>query len=188
MSKFSHKQKKEEFPFLVGRDGYGCLYCPDPFTDTNKPEFDHLNNNDKDNRPENHALVHHSCNVKKKYSPELQIIAAEKLKENECSTFACEGNLADTGTTEQLSSQQAISKINRSMAEQWIVEHTLMEKEVMLKDAVNAIVNLCNDNNGTGSQSAIYRYIDSLSNPYNGKYTLSSNLKGKTIIRRRTEN
>jgi len=118
----------------------------------------------------------------------MQIKANEQLRENERAVFTCGNTLADTGTTKELTSQQEINKINYQIAKQFIQEHTLTEKEVILRDAVNAIVDICKDNNGTGSQSAVYRYIDSLTNPYTGKYTLSTNSQGKTIIRRRTEN
>jgi len=63
-----------------------------------------------------------------------------------------------------------------------------MEDELIQSDTVNAIVSICQDNNQTGSQAAVRRYIDEFTNPYTGKYTLSTNSQGKTIIRRRTEN
>ena len=96
--------------------------------------------------------------------------------------------LADTGTTTELTSQQELSKINKRITKQFIQEQTIKNQELILRDVVNAIVDICDDNNGTGSQSAVYRYIDSLTNPYTGKYTLSTNSEGKTVIRRRTEN
>jgi len=188
INRLSYKQKKEWFKFIVERDSYKCLYCSQTFTDTNPAEYEHLNNNENDNRPENLVLSHHSCNVKKKYNTDFQILAAEKLKENERSTFACERTLADTGTTDEISSQQKINKMNRQITIQWLEEHMMLEKEITLRDAVNAIVNLCNQMNDSGSQSAVYRYIDTSCNPYNGKYTLARNLQGKTIIRKRAEN
>ena len=187
MSKLSYRQKKEWFEFIVKRDGYRCLYCTSPFTDTNPPEYEHLNNDDKDNRPENLCLAHHSCNVKKKYNADLQILARKKIQENERSTFACERTLADTGTTKEMTSQQEINKTNMRITEQFLLEHTVNREELVLKDAVNAIVNICQKNNHTGSQAAVYRYVDSLTNPYTGIYTLCGNSKGKTIIRKRTE-
>jgi len=117
----------------------------------------------------------------------MQILANEQLLINEKAVLTRERMLPDTGTTKELTSQQEINKINYQIAKQFIQEHTLAEKEVILRDAVNAIVDICKDNNGTGSQSAVYRYIDSLTNPYTGKYTLSTNSQGKPIIRRRTE-
>ena len=187
MSKLSYRQKKKWFEFIVKRDGYRCLYCTSPFANTNPPEYDHLNNDDEDNRPENLCLAHHSCNVQKKYNSDLQILAIKKLQENERSTFACERTLADTGTTKEMTSQQEINKTNVRITEQFLLEHTVNGEELVLRDAVNAIVDICQKNNHTGSQAAIYRYVDSLANSYTGRYTLSDNSKGKTIIRRRTE-
>ncbi len=188
MSRLSYKLKKEINPIVLERDGYKCLYNNCEFTETNPLEYDHLNNNPQDNRPENLAFCCHTCNNKKKFSPEMQVIAHEKMIENERTVLMRAGMLADTGTTEQLTTSQAINKTNRRLALQWITEHTITEPEIIVKDAVNAIVNLCQDSNDTGSQSAVYRYIDEFTNPYNGKFTLCSNPQGKTIIRRRSEN
>ena len=58
----------------------------------------------------------------------------------------------------------------------------------VLRDGVNAIVNICQENNGTGSQAAVYRYIEFETNTFNGKYTVCYNEEGKNIVRRRTEN
>ncbi|KKN27556.1 hypothetical protein LCGC14_0863530, partial [marine sediment metagenome] len=45
-------------------------------------EWDHLNNNPQDNRPENMVWAHAQCNEKKKYNIDWNTIAAEKLKKN----------------------------------------------------------------------------------------------------------
>lgn len=115
-------------------------------------------------------------------------MAHDKLIQNEKLLLACEKTLADTGTTEEVSSQQAINKTNMNTTKQFLLEHTMTNDELLLNDCVNAIVNICQDNNNTGSQSAVYRYIDSLSNPYTGKYTICINSKGEKIIQRRIEN
>ena len=133
-------------------------------------------------------MCHHECNIKKKTLADWQIKAREKLEKNERTLLACERRLADTATTKEVTSQQEINKINFKIAEQFIQEQTLMEGSVILRDAVNAIVAICRDKNETGSQAAVYRYIDTLANPYNGKYTLSTNEAGQRIIRRRREN
>ncbi len=188
MPVLTHRIKKESFPIIVERDGYLCFYCSDEFAETHPREYDHLNNDTKDSRVENLVLCHHECNIKKKTSAEWQIKAMEKLKQNEKVLLACERILADTATTKGQTSQQEVNKTNFKIAEQFIQEHTLMEENVILRDAANAIVAICRDNNGTGSQAAVYRYIDTITNPYNGKYTISINEYGKNIIRRRTEN
>jgi len=186
--KLSYRLKKEYYSLVVQRDGYQCPYCIKPFSENNPAEWEHYNNNDGDNRLDNLALVHHSCNNRKKTDFDLQCIGNDNLKKNEKSVFACEIRQDNTGTTDQLSSQQEVSKINFQITKQWIQEHTLAEKQVLLRDAVNAIVAICKDNNGTGSQAAIYRYIDTMTNPYNGKYTLAKNASGKDIIQRKSEN
>jgi len=188
MSLLTYKKKKEYFEILVKRDDYKCFYCEGEFSENHPAEYDHLNNNPKDSRPENLVFSHHECNNRKKFNTDYQIMANEKLERNEKAVLTCERTLVDTGTTKELTSQQEISKCNMNITKQFLQEHTINNEELLLKDAVNAIVNLCQDNNETGSQSAIYRYIDSLSNPYNGKYTVSTNAQGKDIIRRRTEN
>ncbi len=211
MARLSHRLKKQYDPIILERDGIKCFYCNREFTETIPAEHDHLNNNSNDSRPENLVFCCHVCNNKKKTNPEMQISAHEKMIQNEKAVFACAGTagtaidkkmefvmgggvkptfqlLPDTGTTQQLSSQQEISKINMQLTKQFLQEHTINGEEPILKDVANAIVNLCQDNNGTGSQSAVYRYVDVLANPYNGRYTLSENSQGKTIIRRRTEN
>jgi len=211
MARLSHRLKKQYDPIILKRDGSKCFYCKREFTETIPPEHDHLNNKPNDSRPENLVFCCHVCNNKKKTNPDMQVLAQEKMIQNEKAVFACAGTagtaidkkaefvmgggvkptfqlLPDTGTTQQLTSQQEISKINMQITKQFLQEHTINGEKPILKDVVNAIVNLCQDNNGTGSQSAVYRYVDVLANPYNGRYTLSKNSQGKTIIRRRTEN
>ncbi len=184
----SSRQKAKEYPIHYANQKGLCLFCSKEFNEYFTPEVDHLNNNKHDNRIENHALVCHSCNNLKKSNAEMQVIASEKLKENEKRVYACERILADSGTIEDLTSSQAINKTNTRITKQFLSEHTINNQILILKDAVNAITNICQDNNGTGSQSAIYKTIDYLTNTINGKYTICLNEFGKNVIKRRTEN
>ena len=186
--RITHKSKRDDFPLIVERDGYRCLFCPEPFTETHPVEWEHLDNDLFNDEIWNKTFSHHECNNRKKLSPELQIIAQEKIVSNRKYVFVREGMLADTGTTKDVSSQSEINKTNTRIAKQFFQEHTINNEDLVLRDAVNAIVDICQDNNGTGSQSAVYRYVEFLTNPYTGKFTLSTNKKGQTIIRRRTEN
>ncbi len=183
-------QKVKWAPLLDFRDNPEiCLYCGKPYPNPNNRDWDHLDNIESHNYPENLVRCCHSCNVKKITNEALQARALIKLKENQESDLSTyERTLADTGTTKEVTSQQEINRINYPIAEQFILERTLTDDELILKQAVNAIVDICQKNNNTGSQSAVYRYIDSFTNPYTGKYTLSTNSQGKTIIRRRNEN
>jgi len=187
MSRLTHRIKQKAFPTLVERDDYRCFYCKGKFYDNHPAEYDHLNNNPNDSRRENLVFSHKECNNKKKFDSDYQIIAQDKLIENENAVVACERTLADTSTTKELTSQQEISKTNKNIAKRFVEEHTINGEELILRDAANAIVNICDENNGTGSQAAVYRYIDGFCNPFNGKFTLSTNEKGQTTIRRRTE-
>jgi len=188
MSRLTHKKKMEFFQIIVERDGYRCFYCKEEFSENRPAEYDHLNNNPDDNMVENIVLNHHECNNKKKFNTDWQIKAQEKLCQNERTVLACERTLADTGTVKELTSSQETGKSVRPIALQWLKEHLLMEKEILLSDAVPAMVNLCQNQVQGGSQAAIRRYIDDWSNRYNGNFTLSKNESGKNIIRRRTEN
>jgi len=109
----------------------------------------------------------------------MQIKAHQKLIDNEKAVLTSERTIADSGTKNDLTSQQEINKTNMNITKSFLLEHT---------DAVNAIVDICQNNNNSGSQAAIYRYIDSLANPFTGRYTVSQNKEGNNIIRRRTEN
>jgi len=187
MTRLTHRIKKEYYPLVIERDNFRCFYCSEEFSNTRRPEWDHLNNNPLDSRLENLALCHHECNNKKKNLTDWQIKATKKMIQNERDVLASE-RIADSGTTEELTSSQAISKSVRPIALQWLEEHLMMENEILLRDAVPAIVNLCQNMIGWGSHAAVRRYIEVWSNPYNGKFTLSKNESYQTIILRRTGN
>ena len=187
MSRPSQRAKANRFPLLWTDQKGLCLFCSIAFSDIIKPELDHLNNNYNDNRVENWALVCHACNNKKKTDYDMRIIAYDKLKANEKREYACERMLADSGIEFNLTSSQSINRIITQTTRQFLFEHTMNGEILYQKDAVNAITNLCQENNNIGSQSAVYRVIEFLSNSINGKYTICSTPKGN-IIRRRTEN
>jgi len=168
---------------IIERDGYRCLFCPEPFTDTHPPEIEHLDNNHDNNHIWNKTFAHHECNNKKKLNGDLQIIAHEKLISNKKYVYACER----TDELEVSSSEQR-NKSNRPVALQWLQEHLMIEPHVLLRDAANAISNLCQKRNGTGSTQAIRKYIEEFTNPYNGFLELSNNEKGQKIIKKRTDN
>ena len=188
MVRVTTTRKRKWRPQVIEQTGNGCFFCSCVDTELNPLEWGHLNGNENDSRPENLAFMCKSCNNKHKFNFDMQILGNEQLRENEKAVLASERMLADTGTNKDLTSQQEISKCNNRITKQFLSEHTINNDELLLKDTVNAIVDICQDNNDTGSQSAVYRYIDSLTNPYTGKYTLSVNSKGQNIIRRRTEN
>ena len=184
----TYNQKKKWYQFVIQRDGENCFYCMEPFENEGSREWDHLDNNTSHNYPENLVHAHHSCNVKKITNQLWQDKAIGKLKQNQRQNLVCGNELADTGTTEQLTSSQAINKTNRKLCVMKLTEYILHGNTIKQKDYVNAMANLCQEMYGTGSSSTIYRYVDEFTNPLNGKFTLSVDQDGDTIIRRRTEN
>ena len=188
VTRLSHAMKKKIDKVIHERgDKYECFYNGCTFSPVNPAEYEHLNSNVGDNRPENIVHACKVCNNRKKFDTDMQIKAHEKLIDNEKAVLTSERIIADSGTKNDLTSQQEINKTNMNITKSFLLEHTINES-VVLRDAVNAIVDICQNNNNSGSQAAIYRYIDSLANPFTGRYTVSQNKEGNNIIRKRTEN
>lgn len=183
MGRLNHRKKMEWYPLIRARQGNRCLYCNKEFSELDQVEFDHLHNNPKDSRFETICLGHKTCNNRKKFDHDLQILAAEKMVEYERAVYACERSVEE----DDLSSQQKVSKRNRQIAESSLLGHTMNGRSVYLSDIVNAIVSLCWEDNDNGSQAAVRRYIEVLANPFNGKYVIETDTQGRKLVRRKTE-
>jgi len=144
------------------RDGDGCLYCDQSFTDTNPAEMDHLDNNTDHNRLWNKVMSHRTCNNKKKFNFDMQCKADDKIISNKKAVSVRER------TTESVTSSEQRKRNNKPIVLQWIAEHLMIDNHIPTHDGVCAIVNLCYSMNGTGSQSAVYRYIQEFTNSYDG--------------------
>ena len=188
MVKLTYSLKRKWKPIIIKQTGESCFHCKYEATELNPLEWGHLNGNENDNRPENFAFMCRPCNNRQKFNFDMIINANEQLRKNEKAGLVCERTNADSGTNKDLTSCSGINKTNKRIADQFLLEHTMNHEEIVLKDGVNAVVNICYENDGTGSQSAVYRYFEELSNPFNGKYTICGTPKGQNIIRRRTEN
>lgn len=71
-------RKVKWISYLINRDGKECFYCEQRFIEHNpryRRVFDHLNNNEHDNRVENLVLCHSYCNELKKKDLDWQILA-----------------------------------------------------------------------------------------------------------------
>jgi len=147
MSKLTYSKKKRADPFIIKQTGRDCFHCHCENSELNPLEYGHLNANDEDNRPENLAYMCHACNIKQKFSFDMQILANEQLKKNEKAMYVCERTKADSGTKNDLTSCQEINKINVQITKQWLQEHTINGEMPILNDSVYAIVNICQDNN-----------------------------------------
>jgi len=165
---------------MVERDGYRCVFCPELFTDTHPAEIEHLDNNHNNNQIWNKTFSHHECNNRKKLSPELQVIAHEKLISNKKYVYVCERKQEP-----DVSSSEQRNKTNRPIALQWIQEKLMVEPYVLLRDSVNAIVNLTQSMNGTGSKQSVYQYLNEFANPYNGLLEITEDKAGNKIVIKR---
>lgn len=180
MSRVTYTAKKKWNPLIIKQTGTKCLFCKCPNTTETPLEYGHLNGNDDDSRPENLAFICKTCNNKMKFNYDMQFQANDQLIENEKAVYACER----TDATEE-SSQQETSRINKQLAYTFLLEHTMNNDDILLSDTVNAVTNLCYDNNKTGSQAAVRRYIDQFSNPYNGMFVIFTDHEGKKRIKRK---
>jgi len=183
MVRLTYSNKRKWNPIIVKQTGYYCFFCKCPNTPENPLEYGHLNGNEDDSRPENLAYMCKSCNNKMKQNYDMQFQANDQLIENEKAVYACER----TDATEE-GSQQETSRINKQLAYTFLSEHTMNGNDILLSDTVNAVTNLCYDNNKTGSQAAVRRYIDQFSNPYNGIFVIFTDHDGKKRIKRRNQN
>jgi len=180
MARLTYTNKRKWNPLIVKQTGYYCFFCKCPNTPETPLEYGHLNGNADDSRPENLAYMCHPCNNKMKNDCDMQFLANDQLIKNENAVLACERTDASEET-----SQQETSRINKQLTYTFLLERTMNGDDILLSDAVDAVTNLCYDNNKTGSQAAVRRYIDQFSNPINGIFVIFTDHKGKKRIKRK---
>ena len=83
MKHLTSKMKRDWFHLIEERDkGFCCFYCRNSLSLT-RFVYDHSNDNRKDNRIENVVHACYTCNNKKKYNFDMQLLAKQKLEDNE---------------------------------------------------------------------------------------------------------
>jgi len=156
MSRPTYTQKRKWDPRIVKQTGNYCFHCKRSDIPL---EYGHLNGRKNDSRPENLAKMCHPCNCKMEKDFDMHLLAMEQLEKNENAELACAGMNKSVGTTEGLTSCSAISANNFKIAEQYVLEHTITDGYLVVKDGVNDVVGICRKNDNTGSDSAVYRYF-----------------------------
>ena len=187
-------QKVKYLAIITERDGDVCFYCKMPFVPQVPKwslEFDHLNCNREDNRIENLVITHQECNQKKKYDSDMQILAREKLKENENSGSLGEGeeerkSVIHTETNMEIDSNIEFARIT----EEFLTERLKSrqgklpaETELDSKETMDTIAYLCRKETGHGSQNTIRRIIDEFCCPLGDFEKIKK--KGRFVIRLR---
>ncbi len=186
MKHLSTKQKSEYLNLLIKRDGgFKCLYCKkqlkiDSFI------YEHLNNDREDNRIENLVLACQSCNVKKANDYDMQIIAQEKLKNNEDRNFVGERKYEDVSSRE-VSTEIDINVTNFDITKQFLLERIHTDGSIEYTDVLNSIAYLCKEKTGHGSQQSIRNYIATLASSV-GPFMIIKNENKKRLIVKRSGN
>lgn len=175
-------QKAKWTPLILERDFPNeqtptCFYCGQEFIEHDKEyakEWEHLNNNEKDNRPENMAWAHSRCNELKKTNSDWQVLAFEKLKKNVRWHSESMGGSERGGTKTAHSQTQPNEQIDANAdaameAERFLTERLLpligksaVETEVDFSEAADTIAFRCYKKHGHGSQNTITRILKML--------------------------
>ncbi len=185
MSKgLSHKKKMELLPLLIERDGAYCLYCKNKLA-LDEIIFEHLNGNRSDNRLENITSSCQSCNIKKITNADLQIIAKEKLKQNEDKNFLSERNFVEDVQTQNVSTEININVSNYEITKKYIAEIILTDGFILKSDALNSCVYLCKEKTGHGSHQSVRNYIDTLTSSLGPFMMIKDDDNKKLIVQRK---
>ena len=154
----SRLQQQRDLDFCIQRDnGFTCLFCKEPLGRDYIRE--HLSNNRNDNRRENIALACRSCNLKKINNFDYQIIAAEKLKQNEDASAKF---LEDREAHKQYSSEIEISKLLYGFAKKYLTEQTTLNGSISFDDTLAELTYLTQEKYGHGSENTFRRILKSL--------------------------
>lgn len=164
-------------------DGPSCIFC-----NLETPEYDreleHLDNNDYNNKPENHALTHHKCNLEKRYNSDYQIIAKERLALNQKRNMTS----AIEDKTEYYNSPEIEHNVNvRQFVRQCLEEIIKTDNEILFSDALNGFTYLAGEKFAHCSQVTLRRHLDSLCSPYSPFMKIRNN-SGKFVIVKRSGN
>ena len=174
------KMKRDWIELIIQRDGgFNCFYCKKTLSLTHFV-YEHLNDNRKDNRIENVVHACYTCNNKKKDSIEMQLVAQEKLRDNEIGNSMGEKIFPKTRELKELD----VSKENFVIAENYITKEVEEKGFVFVKEAKNCISYLCRKTNGTGSPQAVSNYLATLTCSVS-PYTIVKNDEGKKVIQKR---
>ena len=159
MTKSLTQSLKQKFlPLLINRDhGLICLYCKEPIT--GEYVFEHLNGNRSDNRIENISISHQKCNIEKINSLEFQLIADDKLLQNEELGLQY---LEDPTAHENNSSEIEINQSLFNFHKQYITEQIALEGKYSFNDAIAELPYLTQERFQHGSEMSTRRYLKQL--------------------------
>jgi len=177
----SHKAKIQLRSWCKQRDGDNCLYCVKPLG--RKYILEHLNNKRKDNRLENFVLAHTHCNILKAHNTDYELIAQQKLKQNELALFIP----VEDNESEDVSTEIKISKTNFEITEQYLSEKILTDGFITWHDALYGATYKCKKLTGYGSVQCTRNNLYTLTSP-EAPFMKTKDENKKPIIVRRNQN
>lgn len=187
----TERQKAKWIEGLIERDTHQCFYCKGKFGKDGFI-FEHLNNNPQDNRFDNLVLAHQSCNVRKASNPEYQVRAIDKLRENESKNFLGEWERERKHSTHKDTSDEAdLNKTIIRIAKQFLIQELLPQMgheprrdEIHMKEAIECICYLIQEETGRGSHTAVQRHLETITCTISKQFTRKEINGKKYIIRR----
>jgi hypothetical protein len=195
-------QKAKWTPIILQRDfpeeqTPHCFFCKKEFIDHDQDyqkEWEHLNNNDADNRPENLVWAHAKCNELKKKNTEWQVLASDKLRKNVKwnSEYVGEGRRNNTAHTQIQPNEQIDANADAcNEAEKYLAERLLpqmgkpaIDDKIDFNKAADVISYRCYKKQGHGSQNTMTRILKMLT--CDDSLFDRVKLDGRTWIVRRT--
>ncbi len=168
--------KSQNFPIILKRDGPNCFYCSGVFVGKIKAkltkqedlirEWDHLNDDETDNRVENLCFAHRKCNRAKQNDFDMKMRALEKLNENERLAEIPEVHSnTDKDTTAELDTNGVFIKIARDYLDELLNSHNghpPIDDKLPLKTTCDILAAKGIKKTGHGSPITFRRIVDVL--------------------------
>ena len=188
MQRYLTTSKKDMLkPFLSRRDGPQYFYCSENFDHSShelKLTFDHLDDNPFNNERENLVLAHWKCNQLKKSYPEYQLMAKNKLHENQVS-------FDSIGESETTSPKPASKEIDLNVAIKKLTWEYLQDRLVRqnvpalnYNDTAHSISFIFWERSGHGSSETVKRHLNDFCSTAAPFKAVEEN--GETVIVKKT--
>lgn len=163
--KYLTTSKKDSIlPFLIKRDGVNCFFCVKPFQvgarKGDRRTIDHLDNEPTHNEVENLVLAHFTCNQIKKNSPEFQIMAETKLKENHSSFDSL--SVSEANPPKPASKEIDLNVMAKNLTWEYLRDRLITQGKpaINYNDAAHSISFLMWELTKHGSSETIKRYLN----------------------------
>ncbi len=187
--KLTAAQKHKMFKYLVDRDGYLCFYCKKKFKSVRDPIYEHLNNDETDDREDNLVLAHQRCNVLKSTQKDKKYLDMAELKliENEkhAGDLYVRESFLKKNSKDEASTEITISKKCFDITEKYVTDNVLANGWVVYKETMDSIVYLCRKKIGYGSEQQIRSHILTLTSPVAPFEMIKDPITKKKIIKKR---